>query len=79
MTLEVTSRLTEGRSPRWVSLHLAIGVYVSGEASLGQAAEVAGMTKREFQHELCVRKIPLNYSMDDLNKDLEAVRELSSR
>jgi predicted HTH domain antitoxin len=77
--LDVSSSLVEGQSPKWVAVHLGIGLYVSGEATLGQAAEVAGVSQKEFLQELDRRDIPLNYSMDDLKSDLATVRELAGQ
>lgn len=69
--------MENARTPQWAALHLAIGLYVSREATLGQASEVAGLTQREFQKELGKREIPLNYSMADLKSDLITVRQLA--
>jgi predicted HTH domain antitoxin len=79
MTVTVPQSLAKGHSDAWAALHLAIGLYVSREATLGQAAEAAGLSQAEFQRELGKRKIPLNYSMEDLANDLAAVRELSGQ
>jgi predicted HTH domain antitoxin len=66
-------------TPESAALHLAIGIYVSKEATLGQAAAVAGVTQGAFMRELAKRRIPLNYGPDDLETDLRAVEELSRR
>lgn len=79
MTLTVQSPVANGHTQEWAALHLAIGLYVTREASLGQASEIAGLTYSQFQDELGSRKIPLNYSMEDLEVDLAAVRELSGK
>ena len=78
MTLTLPESI-ENRSREWATLHLAIGLYVAREVSLGKAAEVAGLTQIEFQKELRNREIPLNYSLRDLEVDLQAVRELTSK
>jgi predicted HTH domain antitoxin len=79
MNLALPESIEKGRSPAWAALHLAIGLYVSREVSLGKAAEVAGLAKSDFQRELAQRKIPLNYSLRDLEVDLQAVRELTAK
>jgi predicted HTH domain antitoxin len=60
-------------SPRKAALHLAIGLFVSEEATLGQAAEIAGLTQAAFQKELGARHISPHYGMDELAEDLKAV------
>jgi predicted HTH domain antitoxin len=79
MTLEIPIEATKARTPEWAALHLAIGLYVSAEMSLGKAAEIASLTRDEFLEELRKRKISLNYSTDDLRADLKAVREISAK
>ena len=71
--------LAPGQPIQRAPLYLAIGLYVSREATLGQAAEVAGLSQAEFQRELGERKIAINYTMEDLQADLQAVRELTAR
>lgn len=58
------------------ALHLAIGLFVSEEATLGQAAEIAGLTQAAFQKELGARHISIHYGMDELAEDLKAVESL---
>jgi predicted HTH domain antitoxin len=77
MTVMLPECLGNNASPEWTALHLAIGLYVSGEATLGQAAQTAGLSQAEFQRELGKRRIPINYSMENLLADIETVRELS--
>ena len=79
MIVPLPKTLEEGHSPEWAALRLAIGLYVSKEATLGQAAEAAGVSQAEFQRELGKRKIPVNYTIEDLNADLETVRMLTGR
>src|ERR1039458_9391706 len=55
------------------ALHLAIGLFVSEEATLGQAAEIAGQTQAAFQKELGARHISMHYGMDELAEDLKTV------
>jgi predicted HTH domain antitoxin len=79
MTVLLPKSLERDHSPEWAALHLAIGLYVSKEATLGQAAETAGLCQAEFQRELGKRKIPINYSMENLLADIETVRELVAK
>jgi predicted HTH domain antitoxin len=79
MTLTLPQNVLGALTPESAAFHLAIGLYVSKEATLGQAAAVAQMTQGGFMRELGKRKIPLNYGPDDLAADLRAVEELSRR
>ncbi len=56
----------------------ALELYREGRISLGKAAEMAGLSLREFLYELRTRNIPLNYDLEELKKDLETVNELLS-
>lgn len=47
--------------------------------TLGTAAEVAGLSVPEFQRELGRRRIPVNYSAEDLAYDVRAAAELAGR
>ena len=60
-------------SARATALHLAIGLFVSDAATLGQAAEVAGLSQSAFLRELGARRIPIHYGMDELAEDLRAI------
>jgi predicted HTH domain antitoxin len=72
---DVESRL----SPQNAALHLAIGLFVSEEATLGQAAEIAGVTQAVFQKELGKRRIPIHYGEDELAQDLRAIESSQRR
>ena len=47
-----------------------------GRVSLGKAAEIAGLSLREFLYELRIRRIPLNYDLEELEEDLKVINEL---
>jgi len=49
-------------SPQSAALHLAIGLFVTEEVTLGQAAESAGISQTVFLKELGVRRIPIHYA-----------------
>lgn len=69
MTVDLPSDLANGCSPEWVSLHFAIGLYVSHQATLGQAAKVAGLSQNDFQRELAARKVPLSAQNDESKRE----------
>jgi len=66
-------------SPESTALHLAIGLFVSEEATLGQAAEVAGLPQADFLLELGKRRIPIHYGLEELSEDLRTVESLAGR
>jgi predicted HTH domain antitoxin len=77
MELVLPQPLNERLSPRAVALHLAIGLFVTEEATLGQAAEIAGMAQAQFLRELASRRIPIHYGPEELATDLQAVELLT--
>ena len=79
MVLTLPERIESRLSPKSTALHLAIGLFVSDEATLGQAAEVAGVSQAEFLRELGRRRIPIHYGADELAEDLRAVDLLTTR
>jgi predicted HTH domain antitoxin len=48
-------------------------LFLSEDATLGQAAEVAGMTQADFLRELCKRQISTHYGSDELAEDLRTI------
>ena len=73
MQLPLPEAVETKLSPRDAALHLAIGLFVTEESTLGQAAEVAGMTQTAFLKELGRRRIPIHYGMEELAEDLRVV------
>ncbi|GAB6135845.1 UPF0175 family protein [Thermococcus prieurii] len=65
---------------RELLLLAAIELYREGRLSLGKAAEFAGLSLREFLYELRKRDVPINYTMEEAEADIETVDglELSS-
>ena len=66
-------------SPQSTALLLAIGLFVSDESTLGQAAEVAGLSQADFLRELGQRRIPIRYGREELAADLQAADALAGR
>lgn len=79
MHLTLPVSLESRLSPQSTALHLAIGLFVSDEATLGQAAQVAGMSQADFLRELGQRRIPIHYGSEELAADLAAVESLAGR
>ncbi len=59
-----------------LKLLAALELYREGRLSLGKAAEMAGLSLREFLYEMRVRGVPLNYDLEELGEDLKTVGEL---
>ncbi len=51
-------------------LEIAILLYQQAKFSMGKASRFAGMNRILFQKVLGSRKIPMNYDIEELNKDL---------
>ena len=79
MQLILPSDLEARLSPEAAALHLAIGLFVSDEATLGQAANAAGISQTRFLSELGKRQIPIHYGMNELLEDLEVVQSFKGR
>jgi predicted HTH domain antitoxin len=58
---------------RSASLSLAIGMFVTEEVTLGQAAEIAGISQAKMLKELGRRRIGMHYGLDELAEDLQVV------
>ena len=77
MILTLPENLEARLSPQFTALHLAIGLFVADESTLGQAAQVAGLSQADFLRELGQRRIPIHYGREELAVDLQAVESLA--
>ena len=72
ITLEVPDSLAEYQND--TVRFIAAKLYESGKLSLGQAADMAKLTKRTFAELLSDYGVSyLNYSVDDLNDELDRI------
>ena len=70
-TTELKVDLPTGLSGDKAKVLLAIKLYEVGKASLGQAAKIAGCSKRVFMDTLGQYQVPVfNYSPEDLRRSL---------
>jgi|SRR3989338_858922 len=53
-------------------VELALEKYAEKEVSLGRAAELARLSLADFMMTAAERKIPINYSIESLEKDFKA-------
>ena len=79
MQLTLPEAVETKLSPKDAVLRLAIGMFVSEEATLGQAAEIAGLTQAAFLKELGRRRIPVHYGPQELAEDLRTVETFGRR
>lgn len=79
ITLPMPSALEKRMQPARVRLHLAIGAFVTEEATLGQAAEMAGISQTELMAELSRRRIPLHYDSTDFAEDIQTLPALAAK
>jgi predicted HTH domain antitoxin len=77
MELTLPDSLEARLSPESTALHLAIGLYVARETTLGQSADVAHISQSAFLRELGDRGICIHYGEEELAEDLRAVESLS--
>jgi predicted HTH domain antitoxin len=66
-------------SPQSAAMHLAIGLFVTEEVTLGQAAEIAGISQTAFLKELGARRIPIHYGRAELDEDLRVAESFAGR
>lgn len=70
-TVELTLDLPSSLSKDEVQTFLAVKLFETERVSLGQAARIAGFSKRAFIEVLGKHKIPvINYSPDELREEL---------
>ena len=59
------------------SRRVALSLFSEGILSLGKAAELAGMSYRDFFDLARAKRIPLNYTVEDLESDVQILREVT--
>ena len=79
MELTLPKPLAKRLSQQDAALHLAFGLFVTEEPTLGQAAQTAGLSQAAFLRELGRRRIPIHYGPDELAADLQAVEALAAK
>lgn len=72
-SLEITLNKSESETASTIKEIAALHLYKNGTISLGNAGEILGLSKQEIMHLLSIRRIPINYTTDDLNSDLETL------
>lgn len=62
--------------PQELLFGLAVGLFMDGRLTLGQAGNALGLSKPEFMALLGQRGIPMPYDEADLEKDLQTLDRL---
>ena len=60
-------------------LELAVHLYERGRLSIGKAHELADLSLWEFRQLLGFRQIPPHFSAEDLEQDLQTLRQLGGQ
>lgn len=78
MTLQIPDSLAtqSGCGPQDMLFGLAIGLFMDGRLTLGQAGSALGLSKPQFMDLLGQRGIPMPYDVDDLESDLKTLDKL---
>ena len=58
-----------------IKISLAVQLYQSQKITIGKAAQLAGLSRLEFENLLSSNKIPIsNLTLDDLEKDINKLK-----
>lgn len=78
MTLHIPDSLAtqSGCSAQELLFGLAVGLFMDGRLTLGQAASALGLSRPEFMQLLHQRGIPMPYDEADVESDLKTLRRL---
>jgi predicted HTH domain antitoxin len=58
---------------------LAVALFQQRRATLAKAADIAGVTRLDFQRILAARQLPVHYGLDEWARDLQGLREQYDR
>ena len=77
-TLEIPQEILDSARLTMSELKIEVAVllYSENRLSIGKAHEFAGMSLWQFRQLLASRQIPVHFDKDDLNEDVETLREL---
>jgi predicted HTH domain antitoxin len=71
-------KISESEIPDFIKRTLAIELYREGKLSLGKAAELAGArNKWEMLTLLDKSGVPINYTIEDIEKDLDTLERIT--
>ncbi len=75
--ISLSIKIPESELKGRLKVELAIRLYQKGILGFGKARELAGLNKWQFQEILAKENIPLNYDIEELERDLETLRDLN--
>ena len=77
ITLEIPAAVAESvnLTPREALIDVAIGIYKREKLSFSACAKMVGMSHLEFQNELGKRQIPLNIDAEDVEQDVNTLKD----
>ncbi|MGV3662577.1 MAG: UPF0175 family protein [Prosthecobacter sp.] len=76
ITFPLSAGMESKMQPQNARLNLAIGAFVGEEVTLGQAAEIAGISQPEMMGELSRWRIPLHHGVEEFEEDLKNIEVL---
>lgn len=79
LTLPLPFSLEQTLRPERALLHLAIGAFAAEDVTLGQAADIAGISQTEMMRELSRRRIPLHYDHEEFAEDIQTIDRLRGK
>lgn len=56
---------------------IAVLLFQKEKLTLGQASQLAGISRLQFQHLIASRQIPVHYDVAEFEEDLKTLKELS--
>lgn len=79
-TFSLATKVKEEEMDKFIRRTLAVELYREGKVSLGKAAEIAGTrNKWEMLALLDKKKVPIDYSAKDAEKDLKNLKKVLKR
>lgn len=78
MTLQIPDTLAaqSGCGPQEMLFGLAVGLFMDGRLTLGQAGGALGLERPEFMQMLSEHGIPMPYDETDIEGDVKTLRRL---
>jgi predicted HTH domain antitoxin len=78
MILTLPAELEGQLSEKDARVVFAMGLYVNGKLSFGNAAMLAGVSRPEFQQSMARHRVPMDYTLEDLADDFAAIEASST-
>jgi len=69
-------KVRENELEAFLKRAIAIELFREGFVSIGKASEIAEVTRNEMMDLLGERKIPLHYTVEDLEEDIKTLRRI---